>query len=62
MEQEVWRAVIKVSIGVRPEDALYDLYLCWQSQKTSVNTADAAWFQTLAGKCFLSLILFTLSI
>lgn len=50
MEQAVWRAVIKVSVGVRPEDALCDLYIFWQSQKGSINTTDAEWFQALTGE------------
>lgn len=52
MEQEVWRAVIKVSVGVRPEDALFDLHVCWQSRQNVVDNADAKWFRTLTGKPF----------
>lgn len=47
MEQEIWRGVMKISIGVRPEVVLYDLYATWQRYRGTVENDDSEWFETL---------------
>ena len=48
MEQAIWRAVIQISVGVRPEDTLEDINVCWELLRGGLSEADSDWFQHLA--------------